>query len=294
MEMQQIRYFLAAARTLNFTQAAQECNVAQPSLARAIQQLEDELGGDLFRRERKYSHLTDLGQRMLPLLRRCQDTAHDAKLLATAIKRGEIETLRLGLSASVDLSVLVPHLLEVNRDYDGLELKFYRGSCQEIVSKLKQGDAEIGIAGPLGESWTRFDVWPLFTEHFTLVVNARHRLANMRSADLEDIAPERLLRCFCEQTESLEELLQNRHLTSAHRHELPLDCDVLALLEANAGIAIVPQSLTIPSTLKRLPINDFPLTRTVYLYAVAGRPRSGPAAMLVRQLSGADWSSLTT
>ena len=52
MEMHQVRYFLAVARTLNFTRAAEECNVAQPSLTRAIRQLEGELGGDLFRRER--------------------------------------------------------------------------------------------------------------------------------------------------------------------------------------------------------------------------------------------------
>ena len=52
MEMHQVRYFLAVARTLNFTRAAEECNVAQPSLTRAIRQLEEELGGDLFRRDR--------------------------------------------------------------------------------------------------------------------------------------------------------------------------------------------------------------------------------------------------
>ncbi len=50
MEMHQVRYFLAVARTLNFTRAADECNVTQPSLTRAIKQLEAELGGDLFRR----------------------------------------------------------------------------------------------------------------------------------------------------------------------------------------------------------------------------------------------------
>ena len=52
MEMHQIRYFLSVAKTLNFTQAADECHVAQPSLSRAILKLEEELGGDLFRRER--------------------------------------------------------------------------------------------------------------------------------------------------------------------------------------------------------------------------------------------------
>jgi DNA-binding transcriptional LysR family regulator len=40
MEMHQVRYFLAVAQHLNFSRAAEECNVTQPSLSRAIQQLE--------------------------------------------------------------------------------------------------------------------------------------------------------------------------------------------------------------------------------------------------------------
>src|SRR6516162_9497518 len=71
MEMHQVRYFLGVARTLNFTRAAEECNVAQPSLTRAVRQLEEELGGDLFRRERPHAQLTELGQRMQPLLQQC-------------------------------------------------------------------------------------------------------------------------------------------------------------------------------------------------------------------------------
>ena len=50
--MQQIRYFITLAQTLNFTRAADVCNVTQPALTRAIKQLEGELGGDLIRRER--------------------------------------------------------------------------------------------------------------------------------------------------------------------------------------------------------------------------------------------------
>ena len=52
MEMHQVRYFLAVADTLNFTRAAELCYVSQPALTRAIQQLEEELGGLLLRRER--------------------------------------------------------------------------------------------------------------------------------------------------------------------------------------------------------------------------------------------------
>jgi DNA-binding transcriptional LysR family regulator len=43
--MHHIRYFLAVSETLNLTKAAERCNVAQPALSRAIQDLESELGG---------------------------------------------------------------------------------------------------------------------------------------------------------------------------------------------------------------------------------------------------------
>ena len=111
MEMHQVRYFLAVARTLNFTRAAEECNVAQPSLTRAIRQLEGELGGDLFRRERPHAQLTELGQRMLPLLKQCYDSAMSARALASAIKKGEVGSLRLALSTTIDPSLVTPHVV---------------------------------------------------------------------------------------------------------------------------------------------------------------------------------------
>ena len=294
MEMHQIRYFLATARTLNFTRAAEECNVAQPSLTRAIQQLEGEFGGDLFRREHRLSHLTDLGQRMLPLMQQCYDMAQGAMSLAGSIKRGEIASLRLALSHSVDISLTIPYLSELNRAFNGLELKFLRGNGREIAEKLKQGDADLGIAGSLDETWARFDVWPLFTEDFTLVVNARHRLAEKPTADLEEIAGERLLlRTYCEQSEQMNALLHSRNVTAGHTDELSSDRDLLSLLEANIGVAIVPRSLLIPEGVTRLSINEFLLNRTVCLYAVAGRLRGGPVTTFIKQLNAADWSAFS-
>ncbi len=90
MEMHQVRYFLAVARALNFTRAAEECNVTQPSLTRAIQKLEDELGGLLFRRERSLTHLTDLGRAVQPHLQRTYEAAEAAKALAGHVKRADV------------------------------------------------------------------------------------------------------------------------------------------------------------------------------------------------------------
>ena len=78
--MHQVRYFLAVADTLNFTRAAEQCHVSQPALTRAIQQLENELGGLLLRRERKLTHLTDFGRLIEPHLRQvCADAETASK-----------------------------------------------------------------------------------------------------------------------------------------------------------------------------------------------------------------------
>ena len=109
MEMHQIRYFLAVARTLNFTQAADECHVAQPSLSRAIKKLEEELGGDLFRRERSLTHLTELGRVMLPMLTQSYQTALSAKSLARTFRKGDHVPAATGaLLTTIDMRLLDP------------------------------------------------------------------------------------------------------------------------------------------------------------------------------------------
>jgi len=193
MEMHQVRYFLAVARVLNFTRAADECNVSQPSLTRAIKQLEAELGGDLFRRERPAAQLTELGQRMHPLLKQCFEAAAGARSLASSFKSGEIGALRIALTHSIDLALLIPHLDQIKRQFNRLEFRFLRGSSRDVGEFLKKGEAELGIAAEIDEDWERLDTWPLFTEDFQLVVNRRHRLANQDNIEFEDLRSEQLL-----------------------------------------------------------------------------------------------------
>ena len=145
VEMHQIRYFLAVSETLNLTKAAERCNVAQPSLTRAIQALEAELGGELIRRERNLSHLTELGQRVLPMLRQCYETAVSAKSVAASMRNGEVVPLSLALSHTIGLEPFEPMLQELSRVFPGLELKLHRGSRNEVVDYLKSRAAQTGL-----------------------------------------------------------------------------------------------------------------------------------------------------
>jgi DNA-binding transcriptional LysR family regulator len=290
MEMHQVRYFLAVARELNFTRAAEECNVAQPSLTRAIRQLEGELGGDLFRRERPHAQLTELGHRMLPHLKQCFDSAMNARSLAAAIKKGEVGSLRLALSATIDPGLVTSHVVELGKLFSSLDLKLLRGSTAEVLGYLKTGEAELAIAGALEEDWDRLDRWPLFTEGFHLGVANQHGLAQVPTATLDDLRQERLMiRTYCESTEDLLRLLRERDFDVARFHEVSAEADLFSLLEAGFGVAFVPHSTQDRPALTRIEITDIDLRRTIYLYGVAGRQRTAVAGAMMKMLRAYDW-----
>jgi DNA-binding transcriptional LysR family regulator len=291
VEMHQIRYFLAVSRILNFTRAAEECHVAQPSLTRAIKLLEAELGGDLFRRERNLTHMTEFGLRMLPLLQQCYDSALSAKKLASSFKSGGVATLTLALSQTVPISILVEPLTELVRTFPRLELKVLRGRSSDVAEHLKKGEAVLAVAGPLQESWDRLDAWPLFSEPFEAIVHPDHRLAAGEAILVGDLARGRILaRPYCELQGSFDELLKSLEAEAEGRHEVGSDDDLLRLVEADLGIGVLPRSTPSPSTVKRLPLEGLEMSRTISLYGVSGRERSPPATALLKLLRARDWS----
>lgn len=291
MEMQQVRYFITLAKTLNFTRAAEECNVSQPSLTRAIRLLEAELGGELVRRERRQSHLTELGQRMLPLLQKCYESALSAKQLATAMKKNEVAPLSIVMSQTINIALFMPQLSELSRAYPGIQLKIRRGAGSEIGQLMKDGGAELAIAGPIGESWDRLDQWPLADERFDLVVNREHGLAAKDEIQVAELKGERFLRrAGCEMSEEVDRGLAEQNVEPGGSHEVETDQDLLALLESNFGIAISPASGPFSEKLARRPVKGLDVVRKITLYGIAGRRRSPAAASLLNLLRSTDWS----
>jgi DNA-binding transcriptional LysR family regulator len=290
MEMHQVRYFLAVARILNFTRAAEECNVAQPSLTRAIKQLEDELGGELFRRERKLTHLSELGHRMLPLMQQIFDSAQAAREVATSIKKGALAPLSIGLPVTVNIELVLPFLKELVRAMPGLNLKFIRGSSAEICEQLKKGAVDVAVAPKLPEAWDRLESWPLFSEPYLLVIAQSHRLSREGPIGVEDLRDERLIcRPYCEDFERGSELLSKQGIDLPSAHNASSDADFTALLAAEMGIGFAPRSSARSPLLKPLEIEGFEMERTVFAYAVAGRQRSNAASTLIKMLRAADW-----
>lgn len=293
MEMQQVRYFLAVARTLNFTRAAEECHVTQPALTRAIKQLEDELGGELIRREGRNSHLTELGNRMHPLLQQCYESALTAKSLAEKVKRGEVSSLALAVSKSLDIELLMIPFAEIQRAFPGLQLKLRRGNAAQISELLKNGDVELAIGGPLGETWDRIDTWPMFTESFDLIVGADHELAKQGgpSLNVELVRESRFLHyAEGDPAEMRAEEVAAQGIQFDSTHEVNCVHDLEALIVAKFGLAIMPASSMKSPRVKHVAFSALDLTRTVAIYSVAGRQRSKEAGALLNLLRSTDWS----
>src|SRR5262249_26970076 len=155
--------------------------------------LEGELGGELLRRERGQSHLTELGQRMLPLMQQCYESALAAQSVADAARKGEATPLALAVENSIELALIAAALAEVSRAYPGTPLRVSRGTTTEITDFLTKGEAELAIAGLLDTVSDRLDRWPLFSEPYALFVHREHRLAGRNAVEPAQLAGERLL-----------------------------------------------------------------------------------------------------
>jgi len=69
----------------------------------------------------------------LPHLRQCYDSAMNARSLAAAIKKGEVGSLRLALSSTIDPGLVTSHVVELGKLFSSLDLKLLRGSAGEVL-----------------------------------------------------------------------------------------------------------------------------------------------------------------
>lgn len=293
MELHQIRYFLAVCSALNFTRAAEECHVSQPSLTRAVKKLEDELGGELFRRERSRTHLTELGRVMVPFLRQSLDSAMAAKAQAVSYGRGEAAPLHLGLSATIDIRVLLPVIRELSRAMPGLELHLVRKPARDVLQLLEDGDIELCVTAVGEVVWERIDRWRLFTEDFVLLVGNDHPFAGKDAIEIAELEGQQIItRPYCEHADTISAILDERQISMEGRLEISDQSDLGVLVGEGLGVGIAPRSAAMPESVSTVAIEDAELRRTVSLIAVSGRRYSPAASGLIRLLRAADWSDL--
>src|SRR3546814_6974754 len=131
-------------------------------------------------------------------------------------------------------------LRELSNSFPGVQLQLRRGTGAEVTEYLKHGTAELAIAGPLDDPWSRLDAFPLFEKPFHLVVNRTHRLADRSRVEFSDLASDTLfINTECEMVEELKACLEANDIVDTAKHQVATQEELLDLLDANLGVALI-------------------------------------------------------
>lgn len=289
MEMHQVRYFLAVARTLNFTRAAEECNVTQPSLTRAVQKLEDELGGLLFRRERSLTHLTDLGRMMLPHLERTYQAAQAAKELARGIKKAQVAPLCLGVASTIESDELLAVLDEVAASLPGFELTLESGTSVDLVERAMKGEIDLLLVEAPADAPERLEAWRLFAQRYHMVTRAGHKLGERADVALADVVDEAWIDCGTDGAVRLRAAAALAGFNPGFKHRAAGPQQVRAMVLAGLGSAVMPRPRMDDDRLLALAFLEEAFLAPVVLAGIAGRRRSPAADAFVRAARARGW-----
>jgi DNA-binding transcriptional LysR family regulator len=294
MEMQQVRYFVALARTLNFTRAAEQCNVSQPALTRAIQQLEYELGGPLFHRERNNTHLSELGRMMLPYLESVEASTQAAKQAAQSAKKIENITLTLGAMCTIGPQLVAELIVRFQAEHPDIEVSVIDGEAHQMIEALEKGDLHISIVGLPDELPDTLHQVPIFSERFVIVLPPGHPWEKKNAIRVADLNGEPYVgRSNCEVFQMVTEDFARRGVATKKVFSSPRDDWVQKMIKAGLGFGFFPEYCVTDPDLVVRPLIEPCYSRTIYLATVRGRPHSPAIGAFVREARRHSWPSLT-
>ncbi|WP_395614022.1 LysR family transcriptional regulator [Allosphingosinicella sp.] len=290
MEMQQVRYFVALADELNFTRAADRCNVSQPALTRAIQQLEHELGGPLFHRERGNTHLSELGRMMQPYLQTIHDQTMAAREQAKAIRKLDKATLTIGTMCTIGPSLIADLLIRFSAAHPEVEVQVIDAGAPQMIEKLEKGELEIAVVGMPEELPETLHQLPIFEENFVILLPPNHRLVAHNPIQAKELHDEPYVsRSNCEVFAPVRADLNSRGIYLRKVFSSPRDDWVQGMIKAGLGLGFFPEfAVTHPDLVVR-PLVEPSYSRTIYLATVRGRPHSPAVGAFVQEARRYPW-----
>lgn len=241
MEMHQLRYVVALARTGNFSRAAEQCNVAQPSLSQQIQKLEDELGERLFDRMKRQVRLTPHGTAFLRRAMRILEEVEAARREANDtldLKQGSVA---IGILPTIAPYLLPAIMAKFSAQFAGVDITVHEDTTAELLKLLHAYAIDFAVASePIIDD--RLVVTELFTEELLLALPPGHPLGAKRTLRAADLRAEKLIvmkagHCLGDQVLGFCERQEVKPRLSFRSAQLET---VQELVCAGLGLALVP------------------------------------------------------
>ncbi len=258
MELRQLRYFLKAAETLNFTDAAKQMYITQSTLSQQIKQLETELNVLLFDRIGKKVFLTEAGNEFLPF---AKQTVGDADLAVQRIQDLQgIRTgkLRIGITYSLSFG-LAPIILRFMKEYPNIKLEVFYNTAQELLQMLKNRDLDFVLSFSMAVMDEQVEETDLYEVPLCAIVHIRHPLAFQKNISLKElkqyslVLPSRGLSA----RSALNDLLQTNDLKLDPHLEMNDANILLQLVESSLYVTVLSKTTILGRPeLRAIPIKE--------------------------------------
>jgi DNA-binding transcriptional LysR family regulator len=246
MELRHLRYFVAAAETLNFTQAAKHLHVSQPPLSRQIRDLEREIGTALFDRGRNRLTLTPAGEFFLKEAKQIISQTHRAVRLAKAAGDGRAGRLTIAFLSPLG-GMFLPRVIRSFRQ----KLPLVDVDLREMVPRMQLDgllDHQIDVAFvPKNEaaSATEFALEPVMAVEMRLAIAPHHPFTKLRRVPIAGLERERFIIFKKSAAPATRELLLGLCRSAGFEPEVVRESDraqsIVDLVAAGIGVAIVPE-----------------------------------------------------
>jgi len=291
MEMHQVRYFLAAAKALSFTRAAEVCHVSQPALTTAIKKLEAQLGSALFHRDGRQIALTEFGRRMQPHLTQIVEQARAAETVAKDFRLLNQVPIRLGVMSTIGPMRLAALLAAFERQSPGVETAVREGAPEALAAQLDAEELDVAILNPLDGLGDNYRAEPLYSERYVVLLPPEHPLRERNALALRDLSEQAYVdRLSCEMREMVMGVCADMGVKLYARFRSEREDWVQAMVMASVGFAFMPEfSVTHPDSIRR-PLIDPVVERTISLITVPGRKHSPAVAAFLRTVRTHNWS----
>lgn len=247
MELRHLRYFIAVAEELHFSKAAERLHIAQPPLSQQIQQLEAQLGVELFHRKTKRQvQLTEAGQVFLQEAYQLLAQLQKAIELTQKIGRGEKGQLRIGFTSLVTYNLLPVILQQFREQFPEVELILQELTTSEQEQALQERRIHVGFAHPPLEDNT-LNQKCIQQEALIVALAETHLLAEQEKISVRSLINENFI-MFPRHLgsglyEQIVSLCQQGNFSPKVTQEAIQMQTIIGLVSARMGIAIVPSSL---------------------------------------------------
>lgn len=189
IDLRQLRYFLAVSEELHFGRAALRLHISQPPLSRQIRQLEDQLGVELFLRNKAGVSLTGAGAAFLPEVRRTLLQAEKAVAVARAARGTEGGQFVVGYTVVFDRSAIPNVVDRLSQDFPNWRIVTRGKHSISLVRDIKNGNMDAAFIG-LHTNTLDLKVETILQEPLVLALPANHRLAQKRKLGFDDLRGE--------------------------------------------------------------------------------------------------------